>query len=221
VETSGALPPGVSAHALERIELFTDPRPVRVPTLPIAEQGFPGEAGDVFFCFGHGGAQRFIGFERRHHQFRLRHGELAGSKPGPVEFFGELQQCVVTAGLNGVEDDAGALLNDRIEQAGRRSQLAELGGKIRVGMADNFHAGRLGNFGGKVKIHCNVEPVARIGAQRRHYTSLRKTFLRFSSAYSGMAATRLYAVFIHPLLRRPGAVLLRRTGLWLNHLRHA
>src|SRR5208283_1605253 len=72
-----------------------------------------------------------------------RHGELIGGEPGAVEFFGEFQQRIVTAGLNGVEDGAGALLDDRVEQAGRRGQFAELGGKICVGVADNLHAFRL------------------------------------------------------------------------------
>jgi len=40
--------------------------------------------------------------------------------------------------VNISEDGAGALLDDRIEQAGRRGQLAELGGKIHVAVADNF-----------------------------------------------------------------------------------
>ena len=46
-----------------------------------------------------------------------------GGELGAVEFFGEFQQRVVAAALNGVEDGAGALLDDRIKQAGRRGQL--------------------------------------------------------------------------------------------------
>ena len=105
---------------------------------------FLAKACDIFFRFGHGVAQRFIGRERGVEQFRPRHGQPVGGEFCAVEFFREFQQRGIAAGLDGVNDGAGALLNDRIEQAGSGGGFAELRGKIRIGVADDFHADSLG-----------------------------------------------------------------------------
>jgi len=48
--------------------------------------GFFGETGDVLFGFGHGGAQRFIGFERRNHQFRCVTASWLATSVAPSNF---------------------------------------------------------------------------------------------------------------------------------------
>ena len=105
---------------------------------------FLAKAGDVLFRLGHGFAERFIGGERGVEQFRLRHGQPVGGEFRAVEFFREFQQRGIAAGLDGVNDGAGALFNFGVEQAGGRGGFAELRRKIRVGVADNFHADSVG-----------------------------------------------------------------------------
>jgi len=112
---------------------------VRILHLPVFAQRFPGKGSDVFLRFGNGFAQRFIGLERRGHKLGLRHCELVDGQFCTIKFFSEFQQRVVAVQINVLQDGPGTLFNFRIEQARGGCQCAELAGKIRVGMANDFH----------------------------------------------------------------------------------
>jgi hypothetical protein len=58
-----------------------------------------------------------------------------------VKTFSEFEQRIITPRLHGIENGAGALLDFGVKQTGRRGNLAQSLGKIRVAVTDHFHRG--------------------------------------------------------------------------------
>ena len=114
----------VDADAKKRIELFAHRCAVRVAHRPAPAQGPFGEGLDIGGRFRHRRAQRFIRAQRSRHQFGVRHGELVRLQLRAVEAFGKFADGGVAALAHRLNDFAGALLDDRIEQAGGSDQAA-------------------------------------------------------------------------------------------------
>ncbi len=149
----------VNADALERIKFFADACAVRIFHLPVFAQRFFGESRDVLFRFRNRRAERFVRLDRSREQFRLRHGELLGGKFRAVEFFREFQHRVIAAHKNVMQDGARPVFNFGVEQAGGGGRFAEFGGKILVGVADNFHRVRVRQIGAaKSKLRMHFSP---------------------------------------------------------------
>ena len=76
---------------------------------------------------------------------------MFGGEFRAVEFFREFEQRLVPVQINVLQNGARPLFNHGVKKTGAGGKLAEFRGKILVGVADNFHAGRLEDEELKVK----------------------------------------------------------------------
>ena len=129
----------IHSYTLKRIEFFAHHRAVGVAHLPVLPARFPSEGGNVTRGFLDGLAQRSVGVERSRQELRLGDGQLVRPEARAIKPLRQFQYRRVAPRPHIVEDGPRALLDLRVEQAGRVGQLGQTFPEVGIGVAYHFH----------------------------------------------------------------------------------